>query len=372
METVQVDTKDRRQVQEFLALPFTLYEDVPQWVPPFAHQARLVLNRARHPFYEHSEAAFFLAQNRGRTIGRLAVLDNRHYNVANEDAAAFFALFECRDAVDASRGLFEAGFDWARQRGLRSVKGPRGFSHLDGLGLLIKGFAHRPAMGIPYALPHYRDLVEDAGFHKVDDILSGHMIRDGSFPERIHRLSQRVQERRGLRVLSLRSRRDLLALAPKFRTLFNESLGSNEDNIPLTEKEVAMLARRLLAFVDPRLVKVVAKGEELVGFVLAYPDVSAALQRCNGRLFPVGWWHLWREKRRTTWININGMGIAEEYRGGGGTAILFSELAKSVAEGGFEHAELVQIRGNNAEMLRELQKLGVDLYKVHRLYEREL
>ncbi len=372
MEIVRVDTGNKQHVQEFLALPFTLYENVPQWVPPFARQARLILDPARHPFYEHSEAAFFLARDGGQPVGRLAVLNNRRYNVVNEDAAAFFALFECRDSVEASRVLFGAGFDWARQRGLRSIKGPRGFSHLDGIGLLIKGFAHRPAMGIPYALSHYQNLVEDVGFYRVDDILSGYLPRDVDFPEKIHRLSERVQERRGLRVISFRSRRDLLALAPKFRALFNDSLGSNDDSIPLTEKEVAMLARRLLVFIDPRLVKVVVRGEELVGFLLAYPDVSAALQRCQGRLFPLGWWHLWREKRRTRWININGMGIAEEYRGGGGTAILFSELARSVADGGFEHAELVQIRGDNDKMLRELQKLGVDFYKVHRLYEREL
>ncbi|MFP3895484.1 MAG: hypothetical protein ACLFV5_01415 [Anaerolineales bacterium] len=369
---MRVDTRDRRQVQAFLSLPFTLYEDVPQWVPPFARQARLVLDRVRHPFYEHSEAAFFLARDRGQAVGRLAVLDNRRYNEAHGDAAAFFALFECRDALEASRPLFGAGFNWARQRGLHSIRGPRGFSHLDGLGLLIKGFSHRPALGIPYALPYYQNLVEDVDFRKVDDILSGYLPCDVRFPEKIHRLSERVQERRGLRVISFRSRRHLLALAPKFRRLFNDSLGSNDDSIPLTEKEITMLARRLLAFVDPRLIKAVAKGEELVGFLLAYPDVSAALQRCQGRLLPLGWWHLWREKRRTKWININGMGIAEKYRGGGGTAILFSELARSVTMGDFEHAELVQIRGDNDKMLRELQKLGVDFYKVHRLYERAL
>ncbi|MEA3408617.1 MAG: hypothetical protein U9R48_11180 [Chloroflexota bacterium] len=369
---MQIDTGNRQYVKAFLRFPFVLYEDVPQWVPPFARQARLVLDREHHPFYEHSEAAFFLAREQEETIGRLAVLENRRYNLANDDAAAFFALFECRDTVDASRALFEAGFDWARRRGLRRIKGPRGFSHLDGIGLLISGFAHRPAMGIPYALPYYQDLVEDVGFRKVDDILSGHMTRDGRVPEKIHSISEQAQKRRGLQVVSFRSRRDLLALAPRFRTLFNNSLGANEDNIPLTEKEVGMLARRLLAFADPRLIKVVAKGEELVGFLLAYPDVSAALQRCKGRLLSLSWWHLWREKRRTKWININGMGIVEKYRGGGGTAILFSELAKSVADGGFEHAELVQIRGDNAKMQRELQKLGVDFYKVHRLYEREL
>ena len=76
--------------------------------------------------------------------------------------------------------------------------------------------------------------------------------------------------------------------------------------------------------------------------------------------------------RRTKWININGAGILEHYRGLGGTAILFSEMFKSVAEGGYQHAEIVQIGIENDKMLRELRELGIDFYKTHRIYQRAL
>ena len=133
-------------------------------------------------------------------------------------------------------------------------------------------------------------------------------------------------------------------------------------------------------FSDPRLFKIVYKvtgpgkeDEEPVGFLMAYPDISAALQKTRGKLFPFGWITLLREFKRTDWLNINGAGLVPEYRGSGGTAILYSELFKSVVETGqFRHAEVVQIGTENENMLREMENFGVDFYKMHRTYTKNL
>jgi hypothetical protein len=130
-----------------------------------------------------------------------------------------------------------------------------------------------------------------------------------------------------------------------------------------------------LWFADPRLIKIVmtAERDEPVGFLFAYPDISAAVQRTKGQLFPFGWIDLLLELRRTKWININGAGIVEKYRGLGGTALLFSEMHKSVVEAGrFEHADIVQIGVENDKMQREMRDLGIDFYKTHRMYQRSL
>ncbi|RME87151.1 MAG: hypothetical protein D6770_10070, partial [Anaerolineae bacterium] len=167
--------------------------------------------------------------------------------------------------------------------------------------------------------------------------------------------------------------KDLRALVPHLQRLYNETLASSEGNVPISEEEANALANQLLWFADPNLVKVVMKGDQPVGFLLAYPDISAALQRTRGRLFPFGWLTLLREIKRTEWLNINGAGLIPEYRGLGGTAILFSEIYKSATESGqFRHAELVQIDTQNANMQREMENFGVDFYKMHRLYERPL
>ncbi len=373
MTIVELDTNDRHRVGQFLDLPFRLYANIPQWVPPLEIDARAVLNRRRHPYYQHSDAVFLLALEGERVVGRLAMLNNRRYNDFNHEQTAFFYLFECEDNREVATAMFEAGAAWARARGLNKIIGPRGFTPFDGFGLLVKGFEHRPAFGLPYNPPYYPALVEAAGFEPQSELVSGYLnARTFRLPERIHRLSELVQQRRGLRVTRFRSRRELRAVLPRLREIYNSSLTSVGGGLPLTEAEVKSLADQMLWFADPRLIKLVFKGEALVGFLFAYPDISAALQRTHGRLFPLGWLDLWLELRRTKWININGAGIAAEHRGAGGTAVLFSELAKSVAEGGFEHADIVQISVENANMQREMRDLGIDFYKTHRVYQKRL
>jgi hypothetical protein len=373
VKIVRVDQGNKRQAGEFLGLPFFLYRNCPQWVPPLEPDARAMLDRRRHPFYTHSDAAFFLAyEDSPRAVGRIAVLDNRHYNEFNRERTAFFCLFECGEDPAAAKMLFDAAAGWARARGLNRLWGPKGFTALDGMGLLVRGFEHRPALGVPYNLPYYPRLLEESGFRGTADIVSGYFGRQAQLPEHIHRAAEIVQRRRGLRILTFRSRRDLAAVVPRLRKLYNDSLAGTTGNTPLTEDEARVMADQILWLADPKLIKLIAKGDELVGFVFAYPDISAALQRTRGCLLPFGWIDMLLELRRTKWVNLNGAGIVEKYRGLGGTAILFDEMAKSLRAGRFEHADIVQVGVDNDKMQRELRDLGIDFYKTHRMYEKDL
>lgn len=372
MHVVEIDTRNRHQVDKFVRLPFEIYRTTPQWVPPLASDAARMLDRQRHPFYQHSDAAFFLAEADDRISGRIAVLDNRHYNDYNHEKTAFFYLFECEDDRATALALFEAAAAWARGRGLDSMQGPKGFTALDGMGLLVAGFEHRPALGIPYNPPYYPTLIEAAGFTGSGDVVSGYLSAQSPFPERIHRLSEAVQKRRGLRIARFRTRRDLRALAPRLGTLYNASLTGTTGNVPLTDDEVRTITNQMLLFADPKLIKIVMKDDNPIGYLFAYPDISAAVQRTKGRIYPLGWIDLLWELRRTKWVNVNGAAIIEQYRGLGGTAILFSEMQKSIVEGGFEHADLVQIGVSNDNMQREMRDLGIDFYKTHRNYTRTI
>ncbi len=373
MHILQLDLRDKKQVEDFLRLPFSIYEDTPQWAPPLQMDERLRLNPKRFPFYKHSHASFFLAYQGTRPMGRLAVLDNQRFNEFNKTKTAFFYLFECEENLEAATALFDAGFDWARSRGLDKIIGPKGFTPLDGFGLLVKGFEHRPAFGLPYNPAYYVDLIEAQGFIKEGESVSGYLGTGLQFPPRIHELAERVAKRRGLHILRCNTRADLRALVPHLKDLYNNSLGGTEGTTPLTDEEIDSMAKQLIWLADPKLVKLVMKGDRAVGFLLAYPDVSAALQKTRGRLFPFGWLTLLLELRRTDWININGAGLLPEYRGSGGTAILFSEMFKSVTENPrYRHAEVVQIGVENGNMQREMENFGIEFYKTHRTYQRNL
>jgi len=373
MNIIQLDLHNKKHVDEFLRLPFSIYRDNPQWVPPLQMDERLRLNLKRFPFYKHSHALFFLAYEQDDPVGRLAVLDNRRYNEFNKTKTAFFFLFECENNLEAATVLFNAGFEWARARGLTQIVGPKGFTPLDGFGLLVKGFEHRPAFGLPYNPAYYVDLIEALGFVKDGEAVSGYLSTDINFPPRIHQLAERIAQRRGLHILCCNTRKDLRQLVIHLKGLYNNSLTGTEGTAPLTDEEVDNMANQLIWLADPKLVKLVMKDDKAVGFLLAYPDISAALQKTRGRLFPFGWLTLLFELRRTDWINVNGAGLLPEYRGSGGTAILYSEIFKSVTENPrYRHAEVVQIGVENENMQREMENFGIDFYKMHRTYVRNL
>ena len=373
MNVFQIDPANRKQSQAFLDLPGRIYRDNPQWVPALAGDERLRLNTKRYPFYKHSAAAFFLAARGNIPVGRLAVLDNRHYNNHNHTKSAFFYLFECEPDPEAACGLFDSAFAWAHSRGLDKIIGPKGFTALDGLGLLVKGFERQPALGIPYNPAYYAELIEAQGFNKVDEIVSGYLGEHIEFPERIHELADRIRERRNLHIARFRTRTELRHMLSHLKALYNGALEGTSDGTPITDEEIKSLANQILWFADPRLIKIVMKGEKPVGFLLAYPDISAALQKTKGQLFPFGWIAILSELRTTDRININGAGMLEEYRGLGGTAVLYSEMFKSVVENPrYRHIEVVQIGLMNEKMQREMENFGVDFCKMHRIYQRDL
>lgn len=387
MHILQLDLNNKKQMDDFLRLPFSIYKDIPPWVPPLQMDERLRLSPKRFPFYRHSQAAFFLAYKRSspvgegmntrsiptRPMGRIAVLDNARYNEFNKTQTAFFYLFECENNREVASALFNHAFDWACSRGLNLISGPKGFTPLDGFGLLVKGFEHRPAFGLPYNPAYYVDLIEAQGFVKQGELVSGYISPQTQFPQRIHQLAERIAQRRGLHIAHCNSRADVRALVPHLKELYNSSLEGTTGTTPLTDEEADSMANQLIWLADPKLVKMVMHQENVVGFCLAYPDISVALQNTRGRLFPFGWLTLLLELHRTEWININGAGLLPAYRGSGGTAILYSEMFKSVSKSPrYKHAEVIQIGVENENMQREMENFGIDFYKTHRTYQRNL
>ena len=375
MLTVEkVDTWSKAQVRRFVRLPFRLYANHPQWVPPPLGDAALPLNRRKHPFYEHSEADFFIAARDGRDVGRIAALENRRYNQYHGTRQAQFYFFDCEEDPEVAAALFERVFDWAQARRLTHVVGPKGFGALDGYGLLVEGFEHRAAMTMMnYNYTYYPRLVEALGFQKEVDFVSCYIGRDAfRLPERVHRIAERVQQRGVLSVQRFRSKRELIAWAPRIGAAYNQAFVHNWEYYPLTEREIGMLTDNLTLVADPRLIKIITHGADVVGFLFAFPDVSAALQRARGHLFPFGILDLLLELRRTNWVAVNGAGIMPEFQGRGGNALLYSEMEKTIRESRFEHGDLTQVAESAVQMRRDLENLGGRPYKNHRVYTRPI
>ncbi len=368
----KIETTIKRDVDAFIQIPFHLYQDSPYWVPPLISDMNRVLDKENHPFYEHSQADFFIAEEEGKTLGRITAIYNQESNDLEKNDTAYFYYFDSINDPKVAERLFQAVFNWADVRGAQKVQGPRGLLQGDGIGLLVEGFDHPPAMGIPYNYPYYQDLIEQLGFEKESDYYSGYLESTAELPEKVNRIADLVKERKGYWVKKFTSKEQLLEVAPDIRDVYNASFAGGEGFHPVTTEEMEVIAQQMLSIADPRLIKLVYKNDEIVGFLFAYPNIWQGLRKANGKLWPFGWFHIWRDMKTTEYVDVNGMGILPQHQGLGAAAVLYVELEKTIREFDFKHVETVQVREDNTESMGENNMLNVEWYKTHRVYYKDL
>ncbi len=375
MLTVEkIDTNNKKHVTRFMKLQFQFYKDCPQWVPPIQMDVRTMLDRKKHPYYEHSDGDFFIATRDGKDIGRLAIFENKPFNEYHKTKQAHFYFFECEDNQETANALFNSAFEWARARGLNKVVGPKGLAALDGYGMLVEGYELRQMMTMMnYNHPYLVKLVENLGFEKEVDFVSCYLPKDSfKLPDRVHRIAERVIQRGQLRVQRFKDKRELAAWAPRIGQAYNQSFINNWEYYPLSKKEIDFILDSILTVANPAMIKIIVNDQDVVGFLFAFHDISAALQRNKGRLLPFGLIDLLLELKRTKWVSLNGVGILPKYHGWGGNALLYSEMAKTIQEFGFDHAELTQVAETAVEMRSDLENVGGKSYKNHRVFHKFL
>jgi GNAT superfamily N-acetyltransferase len=371
----KVDTGNKRQARRFVEFQYQLYKDCPQWVPHLFVDAYLPLNRRKHPFFEHSEADFFLAVRDGEVVGRICAANNKPFNEYHKTKKAHFYAFDSINDLEVARALFEAVFNWAGERGLDTLIGPKGLSPFDGYGILVEGFEHRQMMTMMnYNYDYYPKLMEALGFEKEVDFVSCYLPADAfKIPERVGQIAKRVIERGKLKVKKFKSKRELIQWAPRIGKAYNKAFIHNWEYYPFSAGDIKYAVDNIFLVADPRLIKVILHEEEIVGFLFAFPDVSAALQRARGRLFPFGLIDLLLEMKRTKTISGNGMGILPEHQGKGGNALLYYEMAKTVLDlHQFENVEMTQVAETTRQMRADLKNLNGVEYKNHRVYRKDI
>ena len=369
----QIDTENKSQVKRFVQFYYDLYKDCPEWVPPIFADAYLPLNRKKHPFFEHSDADFFIAVDDGKVVGRICAADNKPFNQYHNTRKAHFYAFDSVNDQQVANALFNAVFEWSRGRGLDTVIGPKGLSPFDGYGIQIEGFEHRQMMTMMnYNYAYYPKLVEALGFEKEVDFVSCYLPAESfRLPERVERIAKRAMERGNLRIKNFKNRKELLQWAWRIGESYNKTFIHNWEYYPFTRGDVQYAVDNVINFADYRLIKVILHEEDIVGFLFAFPDVSAAFQRAKGHLFPFGIIDLLLEMKRTKTISGNGMGVLPEYQGTGGNAILYYEMAKTVFSfNQFEHVEMTQVAETTRQMRADLKNLNGVEYKNHRVYRK--
>jgi len=374
IEIIKVNTKALKK--EFVEFQYELYKDCKQFVPPFKNDIYAMMNEKKHPFYDHSISEFFLAKRDGKVVGKLSMLINRPFNEYHGTKDSEFYLFDCIDDQEVANTLFDHATRWTLEHGMNRIVGPKGYGPLDGYGIQVLGFEHRQMMNMMnYNYPYYQRLVENYGFVKEVDFVSSYIKLDEFvLPEKIKKAVEISNKRGSLSIKSFKNKKEIYAWKDKLRNAYNKSFVKNWEYYPLSDRELKFVIDNAIGFVIPEIVKfVLDKDGEMVGFVLPFPDVSAVMQKNKGKLGPIEILRLMRELNRTEWLDFNGIGILPEYQGMGGNALLMGALESAARQNPrFVHAELTQVAETATQMRKDLANLGVQFYKNHRVYKKEL
>jgi GNAT superfamily N-acetyltransferase len=360
----------RRDLREFVALPYRLHRQDPCWVAPLRRDVRAQLDRRRNPFFEHGEAAYFLARRDGAPVGRVAAIHNRLHNETQHERVGFFGFFECADDPEAAAALFAAAERWLAARGLERLRGPASFTINDECGLLVDGFDTPPALLMPHNPPRYVALLEGAGFAKAKDLVA-YRSTSTELPPRLVRGAELAARRYGLSVRALELERFADEIA-ELKRIFNGAWSGNWGFVPMTEREIDQLARQLKPIVVPELVVFAEHAGRAVACGVALPDLNVALRaNPSGRLVPGILKVLWAA-RRITRLRVLILGALPEWRGRGLDALLYKEIWERGRARGYSWAEAGWVLEDNHPMRNGLERMGFEVYKTYRMYERPI
>jgi hypothetical protein len=371
----KVDTENKSQAKRFVKYYYDLYKDCPQWVPPLFGDAYLPLNRKKHPFFEFSQADFYLAVRDGDVVGRICAGENRLFNDYHKTKKSQFYFFDSENDLQTATALFNAVFDWSKARDLDTVVGPKGLSPFDGYGIQVEGFENRQMMTMMnYNYDYYPKLVEALGFEKEVDFVSCYLPSEAfAIPERVERIAKRVLQRGNLWVKQFKSKPELVSWAQRIGKTYNNTFINNWEYYPFTQGDIDYAVQNVFMVADHHLIKLIMHGDDIVGFLFAFPDASAALQRAKGHLFPFGIIDLLVEMKRTKTVSGNGMGVLPEFQGTGGNALLYYEMGKTVLRTKqFKYVEMTQVAETTKQMRADLKNLNGVEYKNHRVYRKAI
>ena len=354
----------------FTEFPYSFYRGDPHWVPPLRIAEKERFDPRKNPFYQHAVVELFLAERGGRTVGRVAAIDDELHNAAHGDNLAFFGFFEAVDEAVAA-ALFGTVEAWALSRGRSAVRGPANPSMNDGSGFQIDAFGTDPYLMMPSNPPAYPHYAEAAGYRKVKDLYAWFFDHQSADVTRLERLAARVAKRHPLSVRSADTKRfaDELKIVKR---LYNGAWEENWGFVRYTDAEFDALGRELRLIIDPDIVVFLELGGEVVGLSLALPDANQVFKKMKGRLLPFGWTYYLRRKRLIDQARLPILGVVKEHRNKGLELVLIHETLKRSKVKGYQRGECSWILEDNDAMNKGIAASGASLYKTYRLYQKSL
>lgn len=367
-----------QQIDDFHELPFRIYEDYPQWAPPFRSEIESIFDPQKNPFFEKGECERFLVRDRDHhVVGRFAVMNTPARDKVLDPPMGGIGFIEMEDDQELANAIIKFAQNWHQQRGYQVMRGPINFGENDTYwGLLVENFEEPPIYGMFYHPPYYQKLLEQTGAKKLDDHWSYKRSFDKPIPERMQKITDRIERRSDVTLRSI-DKNNIYRDGEYMRQIYNEAwskqdITSREQEFTeLTQATVSEMIKKLKQILIPESVLIAFVDGEPASFVVCVPDLNEISKETGGNL---RWWHypkLYWFKRRAKHLRTLVYGTRPKYRKMGLEALTFTRGIQYTKEAApsLEYLEGAWVSEENWLMQRSLEALGCHHHKTHRTYK---
>lgn len=367
------EIKEKKDLKKFINLPWDIYRNDQNWVPPLRRQQLNSLQGNDNPLLAGGPHTFFLALSENKVAGRILVGVNTKLNEKKHKNEGYISLFESVNNKDVAFSLFEAAAGWLKKRGLSTMVGPVSPTNGDdNRGILIKGFNGPPVLMNSYNPPYYQNFFAEFGFKKYLDLFAYYMKTAEMDDARYGRVVAYAMKKFNFRIDRF-DRKNPRREAEDIKKILDLAMPDTWEHLTppsleAIQKEMSALTR----FMDEDLVYIARSGDEPIGFVVALPDYFQVIKKLNGRLLPLGFLkYLWY-KKKITGIRIFMQFVVPEFRNKAVNSAVYHRLMLEAKKKGYIFGEGSTIAEINKESIRNVEKVGGKLYRVYRIYQKNL
>lgn len=332
----------KSNLKKFTQFQIDLYDGNPYYVPPLVSDDVATLSPQVNPAFDFCESVYFMAYRDGKPVGRIAGIINNQVNERHHSHTARFGFIDFIDDEEVSAALMSAVEKWARDKGMKKLIGPLGFTDLDHEGMLVEGFQELSTMATIYNYAYYPRHMEKLGYKKESDWVEFLMEVPDAIPEKYNRIADIVKKKFGLKVLKYKSRKRIKdEYGRALFHLINNAYDGLYEYSHLTEKQIDYYIDIYLGLLNLDLVTlIVDKDDQLVSVGISMPSMSKALQKSKGKMLPLGWWHLLKGlKGKNDRVDLLLVAVKPEYQNKGANALLFQDLIPYYIKYGYKYAE---------------------------------
>ena len=366
----------KKDFKTFVRFGNKLYKGNPYYVPSMPWDDLNTFDKEKNGAFEFSDAEFYLAYKDGNVVGRVAAIVNYKANEAWKVDQVRFGWIDFIDDIEVSKALLDAVVAFGKARGMKQIVGPLGFTDFDPEGMLVEGFDRVSTMALIYNHPYYPEHLKKLGYVKETGWVEYRITIPEQLPEKHVKFAEIVKDRYNLKVRKLTKRQIRTEnYGRKLFQLINETYCVLYGYSLLSPKQIDMYVDVYLSLVDMKMLSFIENQEgELIAAGITIPSLSEALQKCNGELFPFGWWHLLKTMfwKKPETLDLLLIGVRPDYQNKGVNSLLFVDLFQNYRKLGFKYAETNANLETNAKVQAMWTPFEKELHKRRWVFGKEI